>query len=48
LTTQQAFNEELDAMYNDVNLPEDEALVAMSNDLRQAKAARNALRKESA
>jgi hypothetical protein len=30
-------------MFEDVNLPEDEALVAMSRDLRDAKDRRNAL-----
>ncbi|KAK0206394.1 hypothetical protein DFS33DRAFT_586286 [Desarmillaria ectypa] len=42
----EAFNEELDGMFNDVNLPEDEAWMAMSNDLRKTKEARNALSKE--
>ncbi|KAK0468197.1 uncharacterized protein EV420DRAFT_1635453 [Desarmillaria tabescens] len=42
----EAFNEELDGMFNDVNLPEDEAWIAMSNDLRKTKEARNALSKE--
>lgn len=42
----QAFNEELDGMYNDINLPDDEAWVAMSEDLRTTKEARNALSKE--
>lgn len=32
-------------MYNDANLPEDEAWIAMSKDLRQTKEARNALTK---
>ena len=42
----QAFNEELDAMYQDANLPKDEAWVSMSKDLQGAKEARNLLRKE--
>ncbi|KAJ7498756.1 RhoGEF domain-containing protein [Mycena latifolia] len=42
----EAFNEELDSMYNDANLPEDEAFVSMSTDLRKTKEARNALTKE--
>lgn len=33
-------------MYSDANLPDDEAWVAMSNDLRQTKEARNMLAKE--
>ena len=46
LITYQAFNEELDGMYNDANLPDDEAWVAMAKDLRQTKEARNDLTKE--
>jgi hypothetical protein len=42
----QAFNEELDGMYNDANLPEDEAWTSMAQDLRKTKEARNALTKE--
>lgn len=42
----QAFNEELDGMYNDANLPDDEAWQAMSRDLRQTKETRNALTRE--
>lgn len=42
----QAFNEELDGMYNDVNLPDDEAWVALTTDLRTTKEARNTLSKE--
>ncbi|KAK2466062.1 hypothetical protein APHAL10511_001704 [Amanita phalloides] len=42
----EAFNEELDGMYNDLNLPDDEAWVAMTVDLRQTKEARNVLSKE--
>lgn len=42
----QAFNEELDAMYDDANLPHEEAWEAMTKDLRQTKEARNALSKE--
>lgn len=33
-------------MYNDVNLPDDEAWTAMVNDLRQTKETRNTLSKE--
>ena len=46
LIVHQAFNEELDGMYNDANLPDDEAWVAMAKDLRQTKEARNELTKE--
>ncbi|KAJ7781077.1 RhoGEF domain-containing protein [Mycena metata] len=42
----EAFNEELDSMYNDANLPDDEAWASMSTDLRKTKEARNALTKE--
>uniref|UniRef100_A0A0W0EZG9 DH domain-containing protein n=1 Tax=Moniliophthora roreri TaxID=221103 RepID=A0A0W0EZG9_MONRR len=42
----EAFNEELDGMYNDINLPDNEAWSALTNDLREAKAARNELSKE--
>ncbi|KAJ3506741.1 hypothetical protein NLJ89_g6700 [Agrocybe chaxingu] len=42
----EAFNEELDSMYNDANLPDDEAWQAMSRDLRQTKEARNKLSRE--
>ena len=42
----QAFNEELDGMYNDANLPDDEAWVAMAQDLRETKESRNNLTKE--
>jgi len=42
----EAFNEELDGMYSDINLPDDEAWVAMSKDLRTTKEARNALTKQ--
>jgi hypothetical protein len=42
----QAFNEELDGMYNDANLPEDEAWAAICKDLRETKESRNALTKE--
>jgi len=38
-----AFNEELDGMFNDVSLPENEAWQAMVQDLRKAKDARNQL-----
>ncbi|KAG1752636.1 uncharacterized protein EDB91DRAFT_1103601 [Suillus paluster] len=42
----EAFNEELDAMYNDAHLPDDEAWTNMTADLRETKESRNALRKE--
>ncbi|KAJ7276557.1 hypothetical protein B0H12DRAFT_1085926 [Mycena haematopus] len=42
----EAFNEELDGMYNDANLPDDEAWVSMSTDLQKTKEARNTLTKE--
>ena len=42
----QAFNEELDGMYNDANLPEDEAWQALSQDLRQTKETKNNLSRE--
>ncbi|KAJ6490422.1 hypothetical protein C8R47DRAFT_1185606 [Mycena vitilis] len=42
----EAFNKELDSMYNDANLPDDEAWVSLSTDLRKTKEARNALTKE--
>ncbi|KAF8917932.1 hypothetical protein CPB85DRAFT_1284072 [Mucidula mucida] len=42
----EAFNEELDGMYNDINLPDDEAWEAMTSDLQRTKEARNALSKE--
>lgn len=42
----QAFNEELDGMYNDANLPADEAWEALSLDLRQTKEAKNSLSRE--
>jgi len=42
----EAFNEELDGMYNDANLPDDEAWTSMTRDLRQTKEARNTLSKE--
>jgi len=42
----EAFNEELDGMYNDANLPEEEAWTAMSQDLRRTKEDRNALTRE--
>lgn len=32
-------------MYNDINLPDDEAWTAMTNDLRETKETRNALSK---
>lgn len=42
----QAFNEELDGMYNDVNLPDDEAWERLTADLRKTKESRNAINKE--
>ena len=42
----QAFNEELDGMFNDVNLPEEAAWIAMTRDLRKAKEERNTLTRE--
>ncbi|TCD67500.1 hypothetical protein EIP91_012305 [Steccherinum ochraceum] len=42
----EAFNEELDGMFNDANLPADQAWAAMTRDLRQTKESRNALTKE--
>ncbi|KAG8745765.1 hypothetical protein FRC10_007026 [Ceratobasidium sp. 414] len=44
----ETFTEELGAMFADVNLREDQALVAMAEDLRKAKIARNDAVKESA
>ena len=41
LTCLQAFNEELDGMFSDVSLPEDEAWAAMSRDIIEAKKDRN-------
>ena len=46
ITSIQAFNEELDSMYNDSQLPDDEAWTALTVDLQQAKQARNNLSKE--
>ncbi|EIW82335.1 hypothetical protein CONPUDRAFT_164953 [Coniophora puteana RWD-64-598 SS2] len=42
----EAFNEELDAMFTDVNLPHEEAWEALTMDLRRAKESRNALSRE--
>ncbi|KAI0268336.1 hypothetical protein BC834DRAFT_687638 [Gloeopeniophorella convolvens] len=42
----EAFNEELDGMYNDAHLPETEAWTALTRDLHQSKESRNAFRKE--
>ncbi|KAH8830435.1 hypothetical protein DL96DRAFT_1592891 [Flagelloscypha sp. PMI_526] len=42
----EAFNEELDGMYNDVNLPDDDAWERMTSDLRKTKEARNAATKQ--
>lgn len=42
----EAFNEELDSMYNDANLPHDEAWVAMTNDLCKTKESKNAVTQE--
>jgi hypothetical protein len=43
LSNRQAFNEELDGMFNDANLPETEAFTAMRRDLQLTKASRNEL-----
>lgn len=43
LTLFQAFNTELDGMYNDACLPETEAFEAMRQDLQDSKARRNEL-----
>ena len=43
-----AFNEELDGMFQDANLPDTEAWTAMTADLQKAKADRNQLSKENA
>ncbi|KAH9482553.1 Rho guanine nucleotide exchange factor gef2 [Psilocybe cubensis] len=42
----EAFNEELDGMYNDANLPENEALHALARDLQQTKEVKNNLSRE--
>ncbi|KAF7981667.1 hypothetical protein HWV62_32792 [Athelia sp. TMB] len=42
----EAFNEELDGMYQDAQLPEDEAWTSMAEDLRKTKESRNALARE--
>ncbi|KAI0251333.1 hypothetical protein BJV78DRAFT_1275422 [Lactifluus subvellereus] len=42
----EAFNEELDGMFNDMHLPETDAWAAVTRDLRQSKESRNALSKE--
>lgn len=42
----EAFNEELDSMYNDASLPDDEAWKAMAKDLRETKETRNNLSRE--
>jgi len=42
----EAFNEELDSMYNDSQLPEDEAWTALTADLQETKETRNELSKE--
>jgi len=44
----QTFNEELDAMFADNSLREDQALVAMADDLRKTKGARNDAIRENA
>jgi hypothetical protein len=44
----ESFNEELDMMFSDAQLPEEEAWQAMVNDLRKTKEARNQLKKENA
>jgi len=42
----EAFNEELDNMYNDASLPDDEALKAVTKDLQKTKESRNNLSRE--
>ncbi len=42
----EAFNEELDNMYNDASLPDDESWKAMAKDLCETKEARNNLTRE--
>jgi len=42
----EAFNEELDNMYNDVGLPNDEAWKAVAKDLQKTKESRNNLDRE--
>lgn len=42
----EAFNEELDNMYNDASLPDDDAWKAMAKDLQETKEARNNLGRE--
>jgi len=42
----EAFNEELDNMYNDVSLPNDEAWKAVAKDLQNTKESRNNLDRE--
>jgi len=42
----EAFNEELDGMFNDAHLPDTDAWVAMTRDLHQSKESRNALSRE--
>jgi protein ECT2 len=37
----QAFNEELDGMFNDASLPENEAWAALTRDVTESKKARN-------
>ncbi|KAI0050211.1 hypothetical protein FA95DRAFT_662337 [Auriscalpium vulgare] len=44
----EAFNEELESMFNDAQLPEDRAWAAMAEDLRRTKASRNNLARENA
>ncbi|KAH6915122.1 hypothetical protein BKA70DRAFT_566736 [Coprinopsis sp. MPI-PUGE-AT-0042] len=45
----EAFNEELDAMYSDINLPDEEdALAALTKDLKVTKESRNQLSQENA
>jgi len=44
----EAFNEELDSMYTDAQLPDEEAWTALTTDLQQTKQTRNDLSKENA
>ena len=46
LISTQTFNEELDGMYQDVQLPDEEAWARMAKDLRETKKARNNLTAE--
>ncbi len=45
-TVYEAFNTELDCLFNDANLPPEEAYIALRTELQQTKADRNQLRLE--